>query len=784
MIRREDALAYHTAGRPGKIEIRATVSCLTPREMRLAYLPGASFPASEIAADPAALYRYTARGNLVALVTNGTAVPGLGDVGPSAAKPMLEGMAVILKRLADIDVFDLEIDEDDPAALVETIARLEPTFGAVNLKDIRAPQGLMLLDRLTERLRIPVFHENLHGTAVVAAAALVNALDLVNKKIGEVRVVLCGAGTVGLGCARLLTALGVATDNLLIYDAGGLLHEDRRDLHEYQRAFQKRDGPRFLADGVAGADVFLGASAAGVLTPEMVRSMGRFPIVLALATPRPEIEYEAAKGSRRDVLVATALDEHPNAVVDLLSVPYILRGALDVQATRITTGMLLAAVSALADLAREEVPEEVERAYGDARFTFGPDYFLPKPIDPRILTREAVAVARCAVSEGIALKPLEPASYHASLEARLGTGREMLRGLILRAKQKKMRVVLSDGANETILRACRILLDEGIASPILLGSEPEVRGALDRLRLELPGVTVVDPDRSPRRAAYVEEYVKLHRRKGAMRPTVEARLRHRDVFAAMMVHASDADMMIAGISAHYAESLRTILDVIGPAPDVGRISSHYLALLPKRAVLLADCAVNIDPSEEELAEIAVLAARTARSLGIVPKVAMLSFSNFGSVDHPFTRKVRRATELAKHRDPGLVVDGEMQLAAALDASIRKEHFPWCELDGDANVLVFPDLQSGNLALHLLQYVGSAVIVGPMLMGARLPAHVLQYGLSAEDVAHLVTAAVVEAPGAGVLGALRLAEVGGPDEGRATAPLSRTGSRGTESRPAP
>jgi malate dehydrogenase (oxaloacetate-decarboxylating)(NADP+) len=745
MIRREDALAYHRGSRPGKIEIRPTVSCLTPREMRLAYLPGASFPASEIAEDPAAVYRYTARGNLVALVTNGSAVPGLGDVGPAAAKPMMEGMAVILKRLADLDVFDLEIAEDDPKALADTLARLEPTFGAINLKDMRAPQGLMLLDLLTERLRIPVFHENLHGTAVVAAAALINALDLVDKKIGGVRVVLCGAGTVGIGCARLLLALGVPADNLLVYDAAGLLRSERRDLHEYQRTFQTDRGPKFLVDGIAGADVFLGASTGGVLTPDMVRTMGRFPVVLALATPRPEIEYEAAKGSRRDVIVATALDEHANAVVDLLSVPYILRGALDVQATRITTGMLLAAATSLAELAREDVPEEVERAYGDTRFTFGPDYLLPKPIDPRILAREAAAVARQAVSEGVALRPVEPLAYKESLEVRLGTGREMLRGLILRARQKKLRVALADGANETILRACRILLDEGIASPILLGVESEIRGTLERLKLELPGVPIVDPEKSPRRAVYVDEYLRLRRRKGAMRPTAEERLRQRDVHAAMMVHAGDAEMMIAGIATHYADSLQTILEVVGPAPGVRRVSSHYLALLPKRAVLLADCAVNIDPNEEELAEIAILAARTARSLGIVPRVAMLSFSNFGSVDHAFTRKVRRATELAKHLDPGLIIDGEMQLAAALDASIRKDYFPWCDLDADANVLVFPDLQSGNLALHLLQHVGAAVIVGPMLMGARLPAHLLQYGLSAEDVANLITAAVVEAP---------------------------------------
>ncbi len=744
MIRREDALAYHHAGRAGKIEIRPTTPCLTPRELRLAYLPGAGFPAAEIAADPDEVFAYTARGNLVALVTDGTAVPGLGDVGPAAAKPMQEGMAVLLKRLADIDVFDLELASTDPAEIAETVARLEPTFGAVNLKDIRAPQGLRLHDLLTERLGIPVFHENLYGTAVVAVAALRNALDLVDKRIDAVRVVVCGAGTVGIGCARLLAAMGVPAENLALYDVHGLVHPERKDLHEHQRAFARPSAARTLAEGLAGADVFLGASSQGVLTQEMVRSMGRYPVVLALATPRPEIDYDAAKGSRRDVIVATALDEHPNAVVDLLSVPYVLRGALDVQATRVTTGMLLAAARALSDLAREECPEEVERAYGDARFTFGPEYLLPKPIDPRILAREAAAVARQAAADGVARRDVEPEAYQEGLTVRMGTGRDFLRGLILRARQRRLRVVLSEGASESILRACRILVEEQVASPILLGTEADVRSAMDRLHLDLPGVPVVDPERSPRREAYAEELLRLRRRKGAMRATAEERVRQRDTFAAMMVHAGDADMMIAGIHAHYVDSLRTILQLIGPAAGVRRISSHYLALLPKRPVLLADCAVNIDPDADDLAEIALLAARTARSLGIVPRVAMLSFSNFGSVDHPFTRKVRRATEIAKHRDPGLVIDGEMQMATALDAAFRKAWFPWCDLDSDANVLVFPDLQSGNLALHLLQNVGAAVVVGPMLMGTRLPVHLLQYGVTAEEVANLITTAVVEA----------------------------------------
>jgi malate dehydrogenase (oxaloacetate-decarboxylating)(NADP+) len=744
MIRREDSLEYHAAGRPGKIEVRASKPCLTPREMRLAYLPGAAFPSKEIAGDPAAAFRYTSRGNLVGVVTNGTAVPGLGPVGPLAAKPMQEGVAVLFKRLADIDVFDLELDAADPERFVETVLRLEPTFGGINLKDIRAPEGLVIHDRLRERMTIPVFHENLDSTAVVAAAALLNALELVAKRVDAVRVVVCGAGTVGTGCARLFLSLGVKAENLLVYDVAGLLHPDREDLHAYQREFARKDPARRLDEGLKGADVFLGASVGGVLSQEMVRSMAGFPVVLALATPEPEIDYDAARASRRDVIVATSLDRHPNAVLDLLSFPYIFRGALDVQATRITPGMLMAAARALAELAREDVVEEVERAYGKERFSFGPEYLLPKPIDPRILVRESAAVARQAIAEGVARRPMESRAYQESLTVRLGTGRETLRGMILSARQHKLRVVFSEGTSETILRACGILMEEGIASPILLGRESEVREAIERLRLGLGGVQIVEPARSPRFEGYVEEYFRMRRRRGVMRAAAAQRVRQTDTFAALMLHLSDVDMMIAGVSTHYVESLRTILEVIGPAPGVRRVSSHYLVLLPRGALFLADCAVNVDPDAEGLAEIALLTAATARALGIEPRVSMLSFSNFGSVDHPYARKVRRATELAKEGAPGLVIDGEMQLMTALDGPLRREYFPFSTLAEDANVLVFPDLQSGNLAFHLLQCVGGAVPVGPLLMGTRLPAHLLQYGATVEEVVNLVAVGAVEA----------------------------------------
>jgi malate dehydrogenase (oxaloacetate-decarboxylating)(NADP+) len=744
MIRSEEALEFHAGNRPGKLEVRPAKPCLTAREMRLAYLPGARFACEAIAALPDAAFRYTARGNLVGVVTNGSAVPGLGDVGPLAAKPMGEGLALLFKRLADIDAFDLELDTRDADRFVETVRLLEPTFGAVVLKDLRAPEGLTIHDRLTETLGIPVFHENLQSTAVVATAALMNALALAEKDVAVALLVICGAGTVGIGCARLFRAIGVRPEHLLVYDVHGLLHADRDDLTPYQRAFARSDGPRTLAEGLRGADVFVGASSGGLVTPEMVRSMARFPIVFALATPEPEIGYEEARACRHDVIVATGLTEFPNAVVDFLSFPYVLRGTLDVHATRITDGMLLAAARSLADLGREEVVEEVSRAYGGAPLSFGPEYLLPRPIDPRILVRESAAVARRAVEEGVARRPLEAGPYQESLAVRLGTGRELLRRLLIAARQERPRVAFAEGTSETVLRAASILLEEGVARPILLGPEAEVRAEVERLGLDAAGVTIVDPARSPRREAYLEEYLRLRRRRGVMQTTARERLRRTDRIAALMLRTGDADLMVSGITAHYADSLRTILEVIGTAPGVRRISSHYMVLLPRDVFFFADCGVNIDPDAEELAEIALLTAGCARAVGIEPRVAMLSFSNFGSVEHSFTRKVRRATEIVKARAPGLVVDGEMQLATALSAEIRAQHFPFTDLTKDANVLIFPDLQAGNLAMQLLERTGEAVTVGPVLMGTSRPAHLIQYGSSVQELVNLVVAGIVQA----------------------------------------
>lgn len=746
MIRRDDALAYHESERPGKIETRPTKPCVTARDMRLASLPGATFACEAIAADPEAVFRYTSRGNLVGIVTNGSAVPGLGEVGPLAAKPMQEGAAVLLKRLADIDVFDLEFATVDPDRLVEAVAVLEPTFGGINLKDIKAPEGLGIYARLRRQLTIPVVHENLQGLSVVAAAALHNALALADKRVTGVRIVMCGAGTVGLGCAQMLLLMGAAPDQIWVYDERGLVHPGRDDLWPEQRELARSGAPPSLAEALRGADVFIGASAGGIVTQDMVRTMAKFPIVLALATPVPEIGYEEARASRRDVIAATGLTQFPNAVVDHLSYPYLFRGALDARAERITDGMLLAASRALADLARDEVVDEVSRAYGYERFSFGPEYLLPKPIDPRVLVRASAAVARQALADGVARVPLEVEAYQESLTVRLGAGRETMRRVTVKARQVPRRIVFSDGTNGIIQRAAAILADEGTAIPILIGTEADIKSSIAQLGLDPSGLTIVDPRMSRRREAYQAEYFRLRQRRGVLQPTAEQRVSRSEYFGAMMLNAGDADMLVSGIDRHYADSLRVMLETIGTADGVRRVSSYYMVLLGKDAYFLADCAVNIEPDAEELAETALLTARMVRLLGIEPRVAMLSFSNFGAVDHPLTRKVRRATELVKAEAPGLAADGEMQLATAVDSEIRKAFFGFSDLDRDANVLVFPDLQSGNLAMHLLQHVGEGLVVGPVLTGTRLPVQLLQYGSTVQDVVNLAMLGAVQAAG--------------------------------------
>jgi malate dehydrogenase (oxaloacetate-decarboxylating)(NADP+) len=750
MMTIEEALAYHQGDRPGKIEIRTTKPCLTPRDLRLAYLPGALAAVRAIAEDPARLSALTNYGNLIAVVTNGTALPGLGNVGPRAAKPMGEGTAVLFKRLADIDVFDLGIDTTDPDAFVETVRLLEPSFAGINIKDVAAPAGLDIYDRLQQRLGIPVFHENLYAPAIVAVAALINALDLADKKVGNVRVVVCGAGTVGLGCLRLLSALGVSAEQVLLFDRDGLVHPDRPDLSAHQRRFARAAAETTLESAVRGADVFIGAAAPGILTPDMVRSMAARPLVLALSAPEPEIGYAEARACRHDVIIGTARGREPNALVDLLSFPYVFRGALDVEATSITEAMMLAGARALAELAREEVPPEVARAYDNERLGFGPEYLLPKPVDPRILLVESAAVAAQAIADGVARRRLEPEAYQERLRARAGAGRDLVRQITLKARRLQPRIVFPEGTAPAIIAASAIIADEGIGTPVLLGHAAEIAAAAERAGVHLGGVSVLDPQADGRAGQYAEELYRRRARRGLIRERALQKVLDPWYFAGMMLDAGDADMLISGVSAPYSQSISQVLEVIGPAPDAGRIAGLYVVVRSREVYFLADCAVTIDPDAEQLARVALLSAGLVRALGIEPRVAMLAYSNFGSVEHPLTRKVRSATELARRGDPRLAIDGEMQLLTALDARIRDAYFPFCSLPQNANVLIFPDLQSGSLALQLLQTLGDALVIGPVLVGTRRPVHLLQYGASPEEVVNLAAVGAVYAAERGQL----------------------------------
>jgi malate dehydrogenase (oxaloacetate-decarboxylating)(NADP+) len=744
MITNEESLSYHADGRPGKIEVRATKPCISPRDLRLAYLPGALSAVAAIAAEPSRLATLTNYGNLIAVVTNGTALPGLGAVGPRAAKPMQEGTAVMFKRLADIDVFDLGIDSVDPRTIVDVLRLLEPSFAGINLKDIAAPAGLDIYDRLRQRVGIPIFHENLYGPAIVVVAALINALDLADKRIDGVRAVVCGAGTVGLGCLRLLQALGMKSDQFTLFDRMGLVHPDRTDLSPHQLRFARAAGEHSLAEALRGADVFIGAAAPGIMTPELVQAMGARPVVLSLSAPDPEIGYSEARASRHDVIACTSRSGAPNALVDLLSFPYVFRGALDAEATGITETMMLAAARALAELAREEVPPEVARAYHNERLGFGPEYVLPKPVDPRLLVVVSAAVAAQAGADGVARRPVDVDAYPEQLRARSGAGRDLMRQVTLKARRLQPRIVLPEGTAPAIIAASAIIADEGIGTPILLGKPEEIAAAAERAGFGLAGVLTLDPHADARAPRYAEELYRRRARRGLIRERAQHNIRDSWYFGGMMLDAGDADMMISGVTAPYAQSIARVLEVVGADPDAGRIAGLYVVVRGRDVYFLADCAVTIEPDAGQLAKVALLSAGLVRALGIEPCIAMLAYSNFGSVEHPLTRRVRAATEMARNADPGLRIDGEMQMLTALDRSIRETYFPFCALQHNANVLIFPDLQSGSLALQLLQSLGDALVIGPVLLGARRPVHLLQYGGSAEEVVNLVAVGAVYA----------------------------------------
>ncbi len=745
MIRDQDALDYHAGARKGKLEVVPSKPCLTQRDLSLAYPPGVAVPCLAIHDDPDAAYEYTGKGNLVAVVSNGTAVLGLGDIGPLAGKPVMEGKGVLFKRFADIDVFDIELDAKDPQEIIRVVRALAPTFGGINLEDIKAPECFTIEEALRRDLAIPVFHDDQHGTAIISGAALLNALELVGKRIEEVRVVFNGAGAAGIACARYYLSLGVRKENLVLCDSKGVVFRGRdRQMNPYKEEFAAETAARTLAEAMVDADVFVGLSVANCVTREMVRSMAARPIVFAMANPDPEIAYEEATAARPDLIMATGRSDYPNQVNNVLGFPFIFRGALDVRATAINEAMKLAATRALAALVREDVPDSVMRAYGLERLHFGPEYLIPKPFDYRVLLWEAAAVAQAAMESGVARRPVDLEEYKERLERRLGKSREVMRIVINQARRDPRRVVFPEGENEKVLRATRVILDEGFAHPVLLGREEVIRREVEEHELHLDGVTVVDPERSDRREAYIQALYALRQRKGVTLAEARELLRNPTVFGAMMVRAGDADALVAGVSQHYPDTLRPALEIIQTRPGASRVVGLYMMIVRDKVYFFADTTVNIDPTAEELAEIAIGAADVAQRFHVEPRVALLSFSNFGSVRHPLAEKVRRAVEIVKRKRPELVVDGEMQADTALNPEFLRELFPFSTLGGEANVLVFPELQSANAAYKIVQHLGGAEAIGPILTGMSRPVHVLQHGCEVKDIVNMAAIAVVDA----------------------------------------
>ncbi|MBI4535625.1 MAG: NADP-dependent malic enzyme [Ignavibacteriae bacterium] len=746
MVRKQEALDYHSQGRRGKIEVISTKACATQRDLSLAYTPGVAEPCREIEANPDDAYLYTAKGNLVAVITNGTAVLGLGDIGALAGKPVMEGKGVLFKRFADIDVFDIELNSHNADDIIKAVQMLEPTFGGINLEDIKAPECFYIEETLKKTMNIPVFHDDQHGTAIISGAALLNALEVVRKKIEDVKVVFSGAGAAGIACAKLYEKLGVRRENMLLVDTKGVVFKGRTEgMNPYKEYFAVETKARTLADAMRGADVFCGVSVKGIVTQEMVKSMADNPIVFAMANPDPEITYEDAVAARSDVIMATGRSDYPNQVNNVLGFPFIFRGALDVRATAINDEMKIAAAHALADLTKEDVPDSVVKAYGGKRIEFGREYIIPKPFDPRVLLWEATAVAKAAMDTGVARKPIKDfEAYKDSLEARLGKSREVMRFFVHKAQRAPKRIVFPEGEEEKILRAAQIIVDERIAQPILLGSRTLIHQRIKDLGLDLNGVEIINPSKSPRLDEYVTAYYNLRQRKGATRFDAERRMSTHNVFGMIMVQRGDGDGLISGLTQHYPDTVRPALQIIGTRDGVNRIAGLYMLIFKNQTVFIADATVNIEPTAEDLAEIALLTAEKVKQFNIEPRIAMLSFSNFGSTNHPLAEKVRVATAMVKKRAPRLIVDGEMQADTAVVPEIISEIYPFSTLKGGANVLICPDLTSANIAYKLLARLGGAVAIGPILLGIRKPVYLLVPGNEVGDIVNITAMAVVEA----------------------------------------
>ena len=748
MARKQDALDYHQRHRHGKIEVVPTKPLVSQLDLSLAYSPGVAEPCREIARDEERSWDYTARGNLVAVISNGTAVLGLGNIGAAAGKPVMEGKACLFKKFADIDVFDLEVNETDVDRFVDLVAALEPTFGGINLEDIAAPACFEIEERLRKRLRIPVFHDDQHGTAIISGAALLNACEFGGKDLAAIRVVVSGAGAAAIACIEFFTTLGVRKENVCLVDSRGVVHEGRTDLNEHKRRFAGPDtGARTLADAMNGADMFLGLSVGGVVTPAMVESMADRPIIFALANPDPEIDYPDARAARPDALVATGRSDYPNQVNNVLGFPYIFRGALDVRATSISESMKVAAARALARLAHEPVPEAVVSAYGGKSFRFGPDYLIPKPFDPRVLWWVAPAVARAAMDSGVARQNIDIEEYCERLTRRSGgAAYSIMRNVVRAAKGDPKRIVFAEAHNLRILRAVQTILDEGIARPILLGRPDLIEAQCREAELELfdRGIEIIDPLQASNLDAYAERLWTLRQRKGMTADLARNLVSKNNYYGMMMVASGDADGLVSGLTLTYPETLRPALQVLGLQPGVKVATSMYMMLLPDRVKFFADPTINIDPSAETLADIAMQVADAVAAMGIHPRVAMISFSNFGSVQHPAVDKVCRALEIARAARPDLEIDGEMQVDYAMDKSKLDELFPFSRLTDEANVLVFPSLTASNAAYRVLKASAGAQAVGPILLGIARPVALLQNESTVDDIVNMTAYTVLMA----------------------------------------
>jgi malate dehydrogenase (oxaloacetate-decarboxylating)(NADP+) len=748
-LRKQQALEYHSKGRPGKIEVIPTKEAKTQRDLSLAYSPGVAVPCMEIFANPEDVYKYTAKGNLVGVISNGTAVLGLGNIGPEAGKPVMEGKGVLFKIFADIDVFDIEINETDPEKFVQIVQALEPTFGGINLEDIKAPECFYIEQELKKRCKIPVMHDDQHGTAIISAAALLNAAEIQKKKLSKLQIVVNGAGAAAISCMKLYISLGVTRANIKVYDSKGLIHANRSDLDDIKKEFISNSKDFSLVEGMKDADVFIGLSKGNVVTAEMVKSMAKNPIIFAMANPDPEITYEAATAVRKDLIMATGRSDYPNQVNNVLGFPYIFRGALDVRATTINEAMKLAAVKALAELTRTPVPDMVNLAYNEKTITFGPDYIIPKPVDPRLLATVAPAVARAAMESGVAKNPITDwDAYELQLNQRLGLDNQLSRAIGNKARKDPKRVVFADAENLKIIKVAQLAQEEGVAYPILLGDKNRIQKIADDNGIDLEGMPIIDPkadDTEELRKQYGDTFFAKRQRRGVNKYEAYKAMKDRNYFGCMLVETGEADCMISGLSRNYPDVIKPALQVIGTEDGVEKIAGMYIMFTKRGPLFLADTTINFNPTAEELAEITLLVAKEVKAFNIKPRIAMLSYSNFGSSEGEEAKLVRRARAIVKQKDPDLVCDGEVQGIMAFNKDVLKENYPFTELiNGETNTLIFPNLAAGNIAYNLLQEVGGADSIGPVLLGLKKPVHVLQLGSSIRSIFNMVLIAVVDA----------------------------------------